>query len=178
MSSSNAARIATYAPWVVLGASMLLFWAGTLQAFGFAPARHFGDAWNYLGAGERLNAGHPLYALSAGDRPIEILAPYWPVPLMSPPPIAVAWRVPALLGDPSMVMWGTLCLVGTLAGLAVILLGADLRVAIVATILAAPVAIQAVSGNVNGLLFPALLVAWYLRERPVVVGTIIASAIA
>ena len=81
MSSESARRVAKYVPWIVLGASMLLFWAGTLQAFGFAPARMYGDAWNYLGAGERLNAGHPLYALSLGDRPIDIVVPYWPVSL-------------------------------------------------------------------------------------------------
>src|SRR6266536_85078 len=44
-----------------------------------------GDALVYLAAGERLNAGHPLYAISAGDRPIGIQPPHWTVPLLSPP---------------------------------------------------------------------------------------------
>ena len=32
-----------------------------------------GDSFTYLAAGERLNAGHLLYALSPGDRPVGFL---------------------------------------------------------------------------------------------------------
>src|SRR5438093_1020563 len=74
--------------------------------FGFHPTRPDGDAWNYLAAGERLNAGHPLYALSPGDRPVTLVPPYWSVPLLAPPPIAVAWRPLAVFGEPAMVAWG------------------------------------------------------------------------
>jgi hypothetical protein len=49
----------------------------------------------YLAAGERLNAGHQLYALMPGNRPVDIHPPFWTVPLLSPPPIAVLFRVPA-----------------------------------------------------------------------------------
>ena len=35
-----------------------------------------GDAFTYLAAGERLNAGHPLYAVSPGDRPVGLEPPY------------------------------------------------------------------------------------------------------
>lgn len=55
------------------------------------------DAITYLAAGERLNAGHRLYALSPGDRWIWIDPPYWTVPLLSPPAIAVLWRPLAAL---------------------------------------------------------------------------------
>ncbi len=55
------------------------------------------DAITYLAAGERLNAGHDLYALVAGDRRIWVNPPYWTVPLLSPPPIAVVWRPLAAL---------------------------------------------------------------------------------
>src|SRR4051794_6641179 len=177
MSSSNAARIATYAPWVVLGASMLLFWAGTLQAFGFAPARHFGDAWNYLAAGERLNAGHPLYALTAGDRPIQILPPYWTVPLLAPPPIAVIWRPLALLGDPAMTLWATAGLLTTLLVGGWLVARGGLTVAIVIAAMAAPLALQSLAGNANGFLFAALVLAWLFRARPAVTGALIALTI-
>ena len=74
---------------------------------GFDPTRPGSDAWNYLAAGERLNAGHPLYALSAGRPTVPLAPPYWSVPLLAPPPIAVLWRPLALLGDASMVLWAT-----------------------------------------------------------------------
>jgi hypothetical protein len=56
------------------------------------------DTWNYLAAGERLNAGHSIYALVAGDRPI-LLEPPSAVPLISPPLVAVLWRPLAFLPD-------------------------------------------------------------------------------
>ena len=84
-------------------------WVGILFAgiavFGINPAAPGGDSWNYLAAGERLNAGHPLYALVPGDRPVPIVPPYWTVPLLSPPLIAVIWRPLALLGEPAMTLW-------------------------------------------------------------------------
>jgi hypothetical protein len=56
------------------------------------------DTWNYLAAGERLNAGHSIYALVARDRPI-LLEPPSTVPLISPPLVAVLWRPLAFLPD-------------------------------------------------------------------------------
>src|SRR5205823_2822366 len=56
-----------------------------------------GDAYTYLAAGQRLNAGHQLYALSPGDNPVQLNPPYWTVPLLSPPFMAVLWRPLALL---------------------------------------------------------------------------------
>lgn len=76
-----------------------------MQRFGVAPDRASGDPWNYLAAGERLNAGHPLYALSEGDRDVELRPPYWSTPLLSPPFIAVLWRPLALAGDVAMLLW-------------------------------------------------------------------------
>ena len=58
-----------------------------------------GDAFSYLAAGERLNASHELYALVAGDRPVDLNPPLFTVPLVSPPPIAVVFRAFALLPD-------------------------------------------------------------------------------
>ena len=73
---------------------------------GFVP----GDSFTYLAAGERLNAGHPLYALSPGDRPVELHPPYWTVPLLSPPLVAVLARPFALLSDAGAYLWWACCL--------------------------------------------------------------------
>ena len=61
------------------------------------------DTWNYLAAGERLNAGHSIYAIVPGDRPTIIWPPGF-APLGSPPLVAVVWRPLALLPD-TIVMW-------------------------------------------------------------------------
>jgi hypothetical protein len=158
---------------VLIGLTVTV-WIAAYGVFGFRPTRVYGDAWNYLAAGERLNAGHPLYALSPGDRAIELIPPYWSVPLLSPPPIAVAWRPLAPLGDLAMVLWALACLATTLVGQAILLVKGNLRVALAATVLAAPLAIQGLSGNVNGLFFGALLAAWFLRDRPLLVGSVVA----
>src|SRR3954451_3473833 len=52
----------------------------------------FTDATTYLAAGERLNAGHDLYKLGPGDRPVLEIPGLYSAPLLSPPPIAVMWR--------------------------------------------------------------------------------------
>ena len=79
---------------VIFGAIALAVGAGLIVAtavvyYAQAPGYLGGDARTYLAAGERLNAGHPLYALSPGDRPVAISPPWWTVPLVSPPFIAV-----------------------------------------------------------------------------------------
>ena len=63
------------------------------------------DTSNYYAAGQRLADGHVLYALSPGDRPVpQDSPPFFSVPLLSPPPIAVIWRLLAILPD-SVVMY-------------------------------------------------------------------------
>ena len=154
---------------VVIAVSAILAW----QAFGFDWTRPDGDPWNYLAAGERLNAGHPLYVLSPGDRPVVIAPPYWTVPLLAPPPIAVFWRPLALLGESSMLLWGLAGLMGVL-GSAIFLArrGALLVVAILATDLALTV----LSGNASALILPMLIGAWVYRDRPWIAGALVAVA--
>ena len=48
----------------------------------------FTDADTYRAAGERLNAGHELYRLQEGDRPVLIIPDLFTQPLVSPPPMA------------------------------------------------------------------------------------------
>lgn len=141
------------------------------QAYGFGWTRLDSDPWNYLAAGERLNAGHDLYALQPGDREISLRPPFWSVPLVAPPPIAVAWRPLALLGEPAMVIWGLGCLLAACA--AVIYLLKHGRWAGLALV-AMPLTLTAISGNFSALLIPMLLVVWAHRDRPMVAGTLIA----
>src|SRR5450759_3186631 len=75
------------------------------------------DAGTYRAAAERLNAGHFLYRLIPGDRPMALHPPWVTVPLLSPPPIAVLWRPLALLGDASLYLWWIGCVAATVLAL-------------------------------------------------------------
>ncbi len=166
------------ASWLGLVAFSIVVWIAAFRAFGFDPSTPGSDAWNYLAAGERLNAGHPLYALSPGDRPVPLAPPYWTVPLLAPPPIAVLWRPLALLGDPSMTLWAGAGLVTTLVTAAWLVAGGGLITAAIIALMAAPLALQSLAGNANGFLFAALVLAWAWRARPGLVGSLVAVAIA
>jgi hypothetical protein len=148
---------------------------GGVVMIGVGWTNPMGDPWNYLAAGERLNDGHPLYALSEGDRPVFLQPPYWSVPLLAPPPIAVAWRPLALLGQPAMVLWGGMGLVGILGSVSYLV--AHGRLVIVA-LLASSLTLTALSGNFSALLLPGLILIWIHRERPWIVGLILAIAVA
>src|SRR5947207_3478116 len=95
----------------IFGAIALAVGAGLIVAtvvvyYSQAPGYLGGDARTYLAAGERLNAGHPLYVLSPGDRPVAISPPWWTVPLVSPPFIAVLWRpLAALPNELGIAVW-------------------------------------------------------------------------
>jgi hypothetical protein len=145
------------------------------RTFGLDYGRSDGDPWNYLAAGERLNAGHPLYALGPGDRHVNIVPPYWTVPLLAPPPIAVFWRPLALLGEPSMWLWGLAGLAGVIGS--AVFLGRRGTVALaLLAFLALPLALTALSGNASSLVVPLLVGTWHFRDRPWVVGTLVAIA--
>lgn len=146
--------------------------AAAISAFGWDPARPGGDAWNYLAAGERLNAGRPLYELGPGDRPVPLAPPYWTVPLLAPPPIAVAWRPLALLGNGSMTLWA-LATVSAVIVACLALRGSTLAWPSMA-LLAAPITVTALSGNFAGLGLAGLAAAWKWRDRPWILGVIIA----
>jgi hypothetical protein len=125
-----------------------------------------GDAYTYLGAGERLNAGHPLYALTAGDRSIPMMSEGDRYPILSPPLIAVVWRplaaLPATLG---IWLWWA-ATIATLAAICAALLVRTPRAAALALIvLSIPIVYEAVTGNVNPLLIAAALGVWVLGRR-------------
>ena len=143
------------------------------------PATIGSDASNYYAAALRLNAGHPLYALSFGDRDVPIVAPYWSIPLLAPPPIAVLWRGLALLGDLSMQLWWLGSMVSVLATVAAFARRGSVSL-LAGTILLSPaLGLTAVSGNANAFLLTALVAAWLLRDRhPFAAGVIVAVAAA
>ena len=142
------------------------------------PASIGSDSSNYYAAGQRLNAGHHLYMLGSGDRPVANgTAPSpWSVPLLSPPPIAVVWRVLALLpGDASMYLWWASGAIASLLFYVLLILRLPARQLSIAILLAPCLSITAVSGNVNAFLIPISGAVWSLgiRNRSTVAGAIV-----
>lgn len=136
------------------------------------------DAYVYLAAGQRLNAGHELYHLHPGDLVIGSNPPYWNVPTLSPPLLGVIWRPLAALG------WNGMLLGWALSGAAYLVAVAFVSwrmrgIALVATmVLSAPIGIQLGLGNVNGLIAFGLVLAWLWRDRPALLGLILAVIVA
>jgi hypothetical protein len=93
--------------------SIVLIFAGELYVTGtiqrqdmMHPTAIGTDNSTYFSAGQRLNAGHPLYGpLVATDRPIPGYPRKYPAPLLSPPLVAVIWCPLAALGEMSMTIW-------------------------------------------------------------------------
>jgi hypothetical protein len=134
------------------------------------------DAYTYLAAGERLNAGHHLYELRPGDRWIWINPPFWTVPLLSPPLIGVLWRPLALLpSDGGLLLWQALT-IGTIgATVGALIVRLPVRASLLAILLAVPIGFEMDVANVNGLLLGGYVLSWWLfaRHRDVV-GLLIA----
>ena len=133
------------AGWLII--AVPLFWAN--------------DALGYLAAGERLNAGHALYALSAGDRLVEISPPYWSYPFLYPPLWGIVWRPIAMFGNVGIALWMSVVAVAMLwfvwrtserAGWPVAALSASFGVLLA-------------SGNVAGLLMIGMAFVPALRPR-------------
>lgn len=129
-----------------------------------------GDAVVYLAGGERLNAGHPLYAISPGDRPLGMKPPFWTVPLLSPPPIAVLFRPLALLPpDAGAYVWW----VASVGAIAAVLVAFWRRRPILTSVavlaLVVPLTYEIGVGNVNAFLLLGSVLIWRwstTREAP------------
>jgi hypothetical protein len=136
-----------------------------------------GDAFTYLAAGERLNAGHHLYALLPGDRPVDLKPPYWTVPFLSPPFIAVLWRpLAALPSELGVYIWWA----GAIAAIAVVV-GALLRrrrvlTSVALIVLVVPITYEIGVGNVNAFLLAGAVGVWLLvREARTVPAGVLAA---
>ena len=142
---------------VLVASALLLEFMSAYFTRGFIP----GDATVYLAGGERLNAGHQVYALLPGDREVGIKPPFWTVPLLSPPLVAVIFRPLALLPDMSgaYVWWA-----GCLAAFARILFSFTRRQPILTSlaviVLVVPLTYEIGVGNMNAFLMLGAILAW------------------
>ena len=156
-------RIVCLVAWCAIALEML-----ALRADLQSPTAIGADTSNYYAAGQRLNAGHDLYAITIGDRAVENgdAPDPWSYPLMSPPPIAVVWRILAVLpGDSSMYLWwlaGAAAMIGLISWLILRCRPAELPLLVV---LLPCAALEVWSGNVNAFLIPICASVWLLAER-------------
>jgi len=160
----------------VTALAVMLASAWWLSHWGWNPAAIGQDTWNYLGSGERLNAGHSIYALVAGDRPI-LIEPPTTVPLVSPPLVAVLWRPLALLPDwLAMWAWWVASATAMLATTLWIVAKGRWQVVLMVFVLASAIGECAVSGNLNSFLGPAIALSWWCLQvgRPRVAGLLTA----
>jgi hypothetical protein len=150
----------------------------TIQTVYFARGFIPGDAFTYLAAGERLNDGHLLYALSPGDREVGLKPPYWTVPLLSPPPIAVLFRPLALLPDDlGPYVWWAVCIGSIVVTTLLMMRRRPILIGLAVLLLSIPLVYEIGVGNLNALLIAGIVGAWYLftRGRDVAAGAVIAG---
>jgi hypothetical protein len=136
-----------------------------------------GDSFTYLASGERLNAGHPLYTLSPGDRPVGFEPPFFTVPLLSPPPIAVLFRPLAAMPNELGVYVWWLVTIAVLAGVILWMLRErPILVGLAVLALSLPIVYQIGVGNLNGLIVAGIVVGWWLliRRRDIAAGAVFA----
>jgi hypothetical protein len=143
--------------WFLAPAILVLAYALVLmfQAVGSTPI----DSYNYLAAGERLNAGHDLYAIGEGDRFIPAKPPFWLVPLPNPPLIAVLWRpLAALPNELGLMLWWTGSIAAAIAAIVLLFERRPLLTVAVVAVLAVPLTVILGVGNVDA--FRLLITIW------------------
>jgi hypothetical protein len=142
-----------------------------------APITWIRDTVSYYDGAERLNAGHFLYRLSAGDRPINEDPFTFAGPFLYPPLIAVAWRpIAAVLAyDLAVPLFWGVGLVVFLGTLVYLIVRGGKVTAIGVLLLLVPLVWTAWSGNVSTVLTPAIIAAWLLllRSRDGTAGAIV-----
>lgn len=155
---------ATFAAIVLTGLA-IVFTAWFLVTAWLETGRVGWDTFTYLAAGERLNAGHALYALGPGDRWIWINPPYWTVPLFYPPTIAVLWQpLAALPSETGVAIWVFANGVALVGSIGFIIVRGGWRPALMAAILAPTIAFEMKVGNIHGFLMASMVLV-YLRPR-------------
>jgi hypothetical protein len=165
----------------IVGALLLVLAVGAPLAFARAhfiafnepgePLDPFTDANTYLAAGERLNAGHELYRLQEGDRPVLIIPGLFTQPLVSPPPIAVLWRPLAALPF-GVQLWIVGCWVALLGTIVYLVLRVGPPAALLALVLSLPIGEELAVANVASF-FPAVMVLAWRSRRHAWIGALI-----
>jgi len=131
-----------------------------VQAQRASALRLLPDGFTYYAAALRLNVGHLLYRLSPGDLHIVLHPPYWSVPLLSPPFMAVVWRPLAVLPyDAAAWIWLGLMTVAMTWAAYQIFVPSPLAVAVAAPGLGYLLG----SGNIHGFMFAVLVTLWLWR---------------
>lgn len=163
----GAGRLASLA----FGLAVIWSFAGTIVLWRpdlLRPTDIGSDTSNYFAAAQRVIDGHPLYELTAGDRPAPAdNPPDWTVPILSPPSLPALFLPLVMLPGPTgMVLWWAACFAAAAAFAAFLAMRAPpwvLWVGVPLTILSA---ITAWSGNVNALLpgMAALMWLWAGEE--------------
>ncbi len=166
------------AVWTLLVIALMVACAGAAWALWAHPvpgAPH--DAFTYLTAGERLNAGHALHGLTRGDRPVEMGPPCWTALLLSPPSIAVLWRPLAALpeNDGAHLWWVASMAALTVAVAALLPSRRPLAIA-GAVVLGVPVPFEVILGNVDPFLALGVFGVWLpaVRRRDLGAGALVA----
>jgi len=174
--SVHFARMQRLATVTLVVAAFALVAAGMIVVIA-APGWFPPDANTYRAAAERLNAGHDLYRLVAGDRPMFL---YSSVPFLSPPPIAVAWRPMALLGDASLYLWWGGCVAAIFAALVLLARRRPVETSVAMIVLFIPLALVLGWSNVDGYLFLMLVGTWLAARsgHDLAAGGLVATMVA
>jgi len=135
--------------------------AVAVLAYLLRPGIQLSDALTYLAAGERLNAGHPLYQLVPGDREV---VDWFGTAFASPPFLAVLWRPLAALGAWTMVPWSIACAAGVTVAVWLAWRDHPFLTSLLSIALVLPLMYALAVGNVNGLLMTGTVIAG-LRPR-------------
>jgi len=164
---------------ICVAITTVLTWAVVTIAYYNEPdngIEPFTDAQTYLAAGERLNAGHDLYRLGPGDRPVLTLPGVYSSPLLSPPPIAVLWRPLAAI-DLGLSLWVAGCWIALLGTALYVMFRGGLPAVFLVLALSHAIGEQLAVANANAFM-PALYIAlWKLRDRPAA-GSLVGAAAA
>lgn len=126
-----------------------------------ASAATPGDTHNYILAGLRLNAGHPLYGYGPGDEHILPISSGADYPLFSPPLLGVVFRAIVLLpGNGQYIWWLSMDVLEVVAIIALVR-RAPLVTGLVLIPLSISTGMAMEVGNVDCLVLPGLLLSWY-----------------
>ena len=142
---------------VLLASALMVEFMAAYLTRGVVP----GDATVYLAGGERLNAGHQLYALMPGDREVGIKPPFWTVPLLSPPLVAVFFRPLALFpNDVGAYIWWAGCLAAWAWILFTFVRRQPILTSLAVIVLVVPLVYEINVGNVNVFLMLGAILTW------------------